>query len=180
MHYCNLVHLSLSSSLHLPHLLTPPPSPLFRIDPPQLPHVPPSLPPSSTTLTPSPSPYSPTYTCIISLPSSLPHLPPSHPHILISHPHTLTPSHPPTLPPSSPPSSQLLYSRNENVTRVAAGVLCELAQDVEGVVLIEQENASTPLRELLNSRNEAVGEYILSTKQHTLCGMTIEVVFRNA
>ena len=40
---------------------------------------------------------------------------------------------------------------------MAAGVLCELAQDIEGAALIEQENASAPLRELLNSRNEAVG-----------------------
>lgn len=41
---------------------------------------------------------------------------------------------------------------------MAAGVLCELAQDVDGAALIDQENASAPLRELLNSRNEAVGE----------------------
>lgn len=54
--------------------------------------------------------------------------------------------------------TQLLYSHNENITRVAAGVLCELAQDVDGAALIDQENASAPLRELLNSRNEAVGE----------------------
>lgn len=53
---------------------------------------------------------------------------------------------------------QLLYSNNENITRVAAGVLCELAQDAEGAALIDRENASAPLRELLNSRNEAVGE----------------------
>lgn len=56
------------------------------------------------------------------------------------------------------PYLQLLYSHNENITRVAAGVLCELAQDVDGAALIDHENASAPLRELLNSRNEAVGE----------------------
>ena len=55
-------------------------------------------------------------------------------------------------------SLQLLYSNNENITRVTAGVLCELAQDQEGAVMIEQENASAPLTELLHSRNEAVGE----------------------
>ena len=49
---------------------------------------------------------------------------------------------------------------------MAAGVLCELAQDIEGAALIEQENASAPLRELLNSRNEAVGMSPLPTHSH--------------
>lgn len=54
---------------------------------------------------------------------------------------------------------QLLRSSNESVTRVSAGVLCEVAQDPDGAMLIERENATTPLTELLNSRNEGVGTY---------------------
>lgn len=53
---------------------------------------------------------------------------------------------------------QLLHSPRENVTRVAAGVLCELSQDAEGAALIEKQNATAPLTELLHSRNESVGE----------------------
>ena len=45
----------------------------------------------------------------------------------------------------------------ENIQRVAAGVLCELAQDKESAVVIENEGASSPLTELLHSRNEGVG-----------------------
>ena len=52
---------------------------------------------------------------------------------------------------------QLLYSPIENIQRVAAGVLCELAADKEGAELIEQEGATAPLTELLHSRNEGVG-----------------------
>ena len=44
------------------------------------------------------------------------------------------------------------------MTRVAAGVLCDLAQDPEGAMLIEREDPSTPLTELLNSRNEGIGK----------------------
>merc|ERR1712107_372256 len=46
---------------------------------------------------------------------------------------------------------QLLYNEIENIQRVAAGVLCELAADKEG--------ASAPLTELLHSRNEGVATY---------------------
>ena len=53
---------------------------------------------------------------------------------------------------------QLLYSPIENIQRVAAGVLCELAADKEGAEIIEQEGATAPLTELLHSRNEGVGE----------------------
>lgn len=53
---------------------------------------------------------------------------------------------------------QLLYSPVENIQRVAAGVLCELASDKEGAELIEQEGATAPLTELLHSRNEGVGK----------------------
>ncbi len=56
------------------------------------------------------------------------------------------------------PFLQLLYSHAENITRVAAGVLCEVAQDPDGAILIEWENATAPLTELLHSRNEGVGE----------------------
>lgn len=55
--------------------------------------------------------------------------------------------------------TQLLYSPAENITRVAAGVLCELAQDPEGAMMIQRENAAQPLTELLNSRNEAIGKF---------------------
>ena len=54
---------------------------------------------------------------------------------------------------------QLLYNEIENVQRVAAGVLCELASDKEGAVIIESEGATAPLTELLHSRNEGVGMY---------------------
>jgi len=47
----------------------------------------------------------------------------------------------------------------ENIQRVAAGVLCELAQDKEAAEAIEAEGATAPLTELLHSRNEGVGEY---------------------
>merc|ERR1719422_2218425 len=54
---------------------------------------------------------------------------------------------------------QLLYNEIENVQRVAAGVLCELAADKKGAVMIEQEGATAPLTELLHSRNEGVATY---------------------
>lgn len=57
---------------------------------------------------------------------------------------------------------QLLYSPIENIQRVAAGVLCELAQDKEAAEAIEAEGATAPLTELLHSRNEGVGVYINS------------------
>jgi len=40
---------------------------------------------------------------------------------------------------------------------VAAGVLCELALEKESAEIIEQEGATSPLTELLHSRNDAVG-----------------------
>ncbi len=58
---------------------------------------------------------------------------------------------------SLPP--QLLSSQAENLTRVAAGVLCEIAQDQDGAALIEKENATGPLTELLHSANEGIGEW---------------------
>ena len=51
---------------------------------------------------------------------------------------------------------QLLFNDIENIQRVAAGALCELAADREGVDMIEQEGATAPLTELLHSRNEGV------------------------
>lgn len=54
---------------------------------------------------------------------------------------------------------QLLYSPIENIQRVAAGVLCELAQDKEAAEAIEAEGATAPLTELLHSRNEGVGKW---------------------
>ncbi|PKU33066.1 junction plakoglobin [Limosa lapponica baueri] len=54
---------------------------------------------------------------------------------------------------------QLLYSPVENIQRVAAGVLCELAQDKEAADAIDAEGASAPLMELLHSRNEGTATY---------------------
>jgi catenin beta 1 len=54
---------------------------------------------------------------------------------------------------------QLLFSLNENIQRVATGVLCELAAEKEGADSIEQEGASLPLAQLLQSSNEAVASY---------------------
>ncbi|KAL5489119.1 hypothetical protein EMCRGX_G018175 [Ephydatia muelleri] len=54
---------------------------------------------------------------------------------------------------------QLLYSQSENIVRVAAGVLCEMVLDPEGAMMIEKENASIPLTELLQSHNEAIAAY---------------------
>jgi len=54
---------------------------------------------------------------------------------------------------------QLLYHELENIQRVAAGVLCELAADKEGADMIEREGATAPLTELLHSRNEGVATY---------------------
>merc|ERR1719167_980248 len=54
---------------------------------------------------------------------------------------------------------QLLYNEIENIQRVAAGVLCEVAADKEGASMIEQEGATAPLTELLHSRNEGVATY---------------------
>ena len=58
-------------------------------------------------------------------------------------------------------SLKLLYSEIENIQRVAAGVLCELAADKEGAEMIEAEGATPPLTDLLHSRNEGVGEWII-------------------
>uniref|UniRef100_A0A8C8E3G2 Catenin beta 1 n=1 Tax=Oryzias sinensis TaxID=183150 RepID=A0A8C8E3G2_9TELE len=79
------------------------------------------------------------------------------------------PSSSPVLDTSSSPSKtglntiplfvQLLYSPVENIQRVAAGVLCELAQDKEAAEAIEAEGATAPLTELLHSRNEGVATY---------------------
>ncbi|XP_066530331.1 junction plakoglobin isoform X2 [Hoplias malabaricus] len=52
---------------------------------------------------------------------------------------------------------QLLYSYVENVKRVSAGVLCELALDKQSAELIDAEGASAPLMELLHSPNEGIG-----------------------
>ncbi|XP_023122597.1 junction plakoglobin [Amphiprion ocellaris] len=54
---------------------------------------------------------------------------------------------------------QLLYSPVDNVKRVAAGVLCELALDKQSAELIDQEGASAPLMELLHSNNEGIATY---------------------
>ena len=52
---------------------------------------------------------------------------------------------------------QLLYSPVDNVKRVAAGILCELALDKQSADLIDKEGASSPLMELLHSSNEGIG-----------------------
>lgn len=67
---------------------------------------------------------------------------------------------------------QLLYSPIENIQRVAAGVLCELAQDKEAAEAIEAEGATAPLTELLHSRNEGVGTFT-KTPSLTNCHILI-------
>lgn len=54
---------------------------------------------------------------------------------------------------------QLLYSYVENVKRVSAGVLCELALDKQSAEVIDAEGASAPLMELLHSPNEGIATY---------------------
>ncbi|XP_068192116.1 junction plakoglobin-like [Antennarius striatus] len=54
---------------------------------------------------------------------------------------------------------QLLYSYVENVKRVSAGLLCELALDKQSAELIDAEGASAPLMELLHSNNEGIATY---------------------
>lgn len=54
---------------------------------------------------------------------------------------------------------QLLYSPVDNVKRVAAGVLCELALDKPTAEQIDGEGASAPLMELLHSNNEGIATY---------------------
>uniref|UniRef100_A0AAQ4QQZ0 Junction plakoglobin a n=1 Tax=Gasterosteus aculeatus aculeatus TaxID=481459 RepID=A0AAQ4QQZ0_GASAC len=54
---------------------------------------------------------------------------------------------------------QLLYSPVDNVKRVAAGVLCELALDKPSAELIDAEGASAPLMDLLHSNNEGIATY---------------------
>lgn len=69
---------------------------------------------------------------------------------------------------------QLLYSPIENIQRVAAGVLCELAQDKEVADAIEAEGASAPLTELLHSRNEGVGTCIKTLPLHYFMFLSLE------
>ncbi|XP_010887501.1 junction plakoglobin a isoform X2 [Esox lucius] len=54
---------------------------------------------------------------------------------------------------------QLLYSPVENVKRVSAGALCELALDKQSAERIDAEGASAPLMELLHSNNEGIATY---------------------
>lgn len=54
---------------------------------------------------------------------------------------------------------QLLYSPVDNLKRVAAGVLCELALDKRAAEVIDAEGAQAPLMELLHSDNEGIATY---------------------
>ncbi|XP_029008425.1 junction plakoglobin a [Betta splendens] len=54
---------------------------------------------------------------------------------------------------------QLLYSPVDNVKRVAAGALCELALDKAAAEAIDSEGASSPLMEMLRSSNEGIATY---------------------
>ncbi|XP_072106607.1 catenin beta-1-like, partial [Mobula birostris] len=54
---------------------------------------------------------------------------------------------------------QLLYSPVENIQRVAAGVLCELAQDRVAAEEMDQEQATVPLTDMLHSSNEGIATY---------------------
>lgn len=47
----------------------------------------------------------------------------------------------------------------ENIKRVSAGVLCELALDKQSAEMIDAEGASAPLMELLHSPNEGIATY---------------------
>ncbi|XP_065193876.1 catenin beta-like isoform X2 [Sycon ciliatum] len=54
---------------------------------------------------------------------------------------------------------QLLYFDVENIQRVASGVLYELAQSKDSAIVMEKAGATSPLTELLHSRNEAIATY---------------------
>ena len=54
---------------------------------------------------------------------------------------------------------ELLYNEQEAVQRVAVATLCELSTEKEGAEKIEQEGATIPLTNLLNSRNESISSY---------------------
>ena len=54
-------------------------------------------------------------------------------------------------------NSQFLYSAVDNIVRVSAGLLCELAQEADSAAEIERENASSRLTDLLHSHNEGIG-----------------------
>ncbi|KAK5615783.1 hypothetical protein CRENBAI_022313 [Crenichthys baileyi] len=54
---------------------------------------------------------------------------------------------------------QLLYSPMDNMKRVAAGALCELALDKRYAERIDAEGAAAPLMELLHSNNESIATY---------------------
>lgn len=53
--------------------------------------------------------------------------------------------------------SQFLYHTVDNIVRVSAGLLCELAQEADSAAEIERENASARLTDLLHSHNEGIG-----------------------
>ena len=56
---------------------------------------------------------------------------------------------------------QFLYSSVDNIVRVSAGLLCELAQEADSAAEIERENASARLTDLLHSPNEGIGMYFM-------------------
>lgn len=74
---------------------------------------------------------------------------------------------------------QLLYSYVENVKRVSAGVLCELALDKQSAELIDAEGASAPLMELLHSNNEGIGTPLspFLLQRHTLASRCFKLMY---
>lgn len=54
---------------------------------------------------------------------------------------------------------QLLFNNFENIHRLAADTLNELAADKEGADMIEVEGGTASLSELLHCGNEALGKY---------------------
>ena len=62
---------------------------------------------------------------------------------------------------------------------MAAGVLCELALEKESAEIIEQEGATSPLTELLHSRNDAVGMLCHAT-YHSLITLLAVIARQNA
>lgn len=65
----------------------------------------------------------------------------------------------------------------DNVKRVAAGVLCELALDKPSAELIDGEGASSPLMELLHSSNEGIGRVEPPAGAFSSCGVGLLSVF---
>lgn len=65
----------------------------------------------------------------------------------------------------------------DNVKRVAAGALCELALDKQSAEAIDAEGAAAPLMELLHSSNEGIGTLPDNTLRSAYCNVAFRLVF---